>query len=66
MHRARWLECAVLYDVRGNMHKTEGDRGCGRLWKTVKNVTAKSIAEVKPATYIAAHFSTDARSQMST
>lgn len=28
--------------------------GCGRLWKTVKNVTAKSLAQTQPRTHIEA------------
>jgi hypothetical protein len=36
------------------------------LWKTAKNVTAKSVAFAQPRTYVEARLSTNASSQMST
>jgi hypothetical protein len=40
--------------------------GCGRLWKSAENVTAKIIARMRWRTYLEARHSTNARSLMST
>ncbi|PYQ56240.1 MAG: hypothetical protein DMF58_21185 [Acidobacteria bacterium] len=40
--------------------------GCGRVWKTSKNVTVKTIARSHQRTYLDVRLNTNASSQMST